>query len=64
LKPHDFFGEEGAILKIPSLYQLRALKETSVLQIPGELLEDVPKIRWKILEDYQHRTDRIVLGTD
>lgn len=64
LKPRDFFGGEGAILKIPSPYQLRALKQTSVLQIPGELLEDVPKIRWKILEDYQHRTARIVLGTD
>jgi hemerythrin len=64
LNPHDSFGEEGAILKIPSLYRLRALKETSVLQIPGELLEDVPKIRWKILENYQHRTTRIVLGND
>jgi len=64
LKPRDCFGEEGAILKIPSLYRLRALKETSVLQIPGELLGDVPKIRWKILEDYQHRTTRIALGTD
>ena len=64
LKPHDFFGEEEAILKIPSPYRLRALKETSVLQIPGELLGDVPIIRWKILEDYQHRTARILLGTD
>jgi hemerythrin len=62
LKPHDFFGEEGAILKIQSPYQLRALKETSVLQIPGKLLEDVPIIRWKILEDYQHRAARIALG--
>jgi len=63
LKPHDYFGEE-AILKIPSLYRLRALTETSVLQIPGELLGDVPIIRWKILEDYQHRTARMALGTD
>jgi hemerythrin len=63
LKPDDFFGEEGAILKIPSLCRLRAIKETSVLQIPGELLGDVPIIRWKILEDYQHRTARIELGT-
>jgi hemerythrin len=61
LKPDDFFGEEGAILKIPSLYRLRALKETSVLQIPGELLGDVPIIRWKILEDYQRRTARTTL---
>lgn len=64
LKPHDFFGEEGAILKIPSQYRLQALKETSVLQIPGELLEDVPIIRWKILENCQHRAARIVLGAD
>jgi len=64
LKPNDFFGEEGAILKIPSIYRLRALKVTSVLQIPGKLLGDVPIIRWKILEDYQHRAARIALGID
>ncbi|HEY5140226.1 MAG TPA: cyclic nucleotide-binding domain-containing protein [Methylococcales bacterium] len=64
LKPHDFFGEEGAILKIPNQYRLRALTETSVLQIHGELLGDIPIIRWKILEDHQHRTARILLGAD
>ena len=44
LKPQDFFGEEGAILRTPSQYVLRALTNTSVLQIPGELLRDVPII--------------------
>jgi hemerythrin len=64
LKPNDVFGEETEILKIQSRYQLRALKETSVFQIPGKLLEDVPKIRWKILENCQLRTARIVLGNN
>jgi hemerythrin len=64
LKPHNYFGEEGAILNLPSQYRYRALTETSVLQIPGELLGDVPIIRWKILEDYQHRKAQIRLGTD
>ncbi len=64
LKPHNYFGEEGAILNLPSQYRYRALTETSVLQIPGEILGDVPIIRWKILEDYQHRKAQIRLGTD
>jgi hemerythrin len=60
LEPRDFFGEEFAILKIPSLFQLRVLKETRVLQIPGNLLEDVPILRWTIFDNYQKQVTRLL----
>jgi hemerythrin len=64
LKQCDFFGEEGAVLKVPCLFRLHAREETFVVQIPGELLEDVPILRWKIYENHQQRTARIVRSDD
>lgn len=62
LKQHDFFGEEGAVLNVPSLFSLRALEETATVQIPGNLVEGVPILRWKIFESFQQRAARIVRG--
>ena len=64
LKQSDFFGEEGAILKVPSLFRLRAVEETVSVQIPGNLVEDVPILRWKISENHQQRAARAVHGGD
>ena len=64
LKERDFFGEEDAVLKVPTLFQLRVLKETVAVQIRGELLEDVPVLRWKLLESYQQRAVRVMYGGD
>ena len=64
LKERDFFGEEGAIFKVPYLFHLRALRETAVIQIPGELLTDVPVLRWKLFESYQQRVARVVHDGD
>ncbi len=62
LQERDFFGEEGAIFKVPYMFHLRALQETAVIQIPGEMLTDVPVLRWKLFESYQRRAARIVHG--
>ena len=64
LKERDFFGEEGAVLNVPSLFKLRTLKETVIVQIPGNLVEEVPILRWKIFESFQQRTARLVRGSD
>ena len=64
LKERDFFGEEGAIFKVPYLFHLRALEETAVVQIPGELLVDVPILRWKLFESYQQRVARVIYDGD
>jgi len=62
LQERDFFGEEGAILKAPSLFGLRASVDTAVLQIPGELLREVPSLSWKLLDSHHQRTVRSVYG--
>ena len=56
----DFFGEEDAFLNLPGLYYLRAFKDTTTVQIDGDLLKNVPIIRWKILESYQHKVASVV----
>jgi hemerythrin len=62
LQAHDVFGEEGALLRAPGLFGLRATEATSVLQIPGEILEGVPSLSWKLLDRFQQRTVRSVYG--
>jgi len=64
LKDCDFFGEEGAIFNVPYLSHLRVQEETTVIQIPGELLENVPILRWKLLESYQQRVKQVIYNGD
>ncbi|OGS98006.1 MAG: cyclic nucleotide-binding protein [Gallionellales bacterium RIFCSPLOWO2_12_FULL_59_22] len=64
LGQRDFFGAEEAVLKVPSLFSLRVLEETITMQIPGELLQDVPILRWKLFEDHQQLAVRAVHGDD
>jgi hemerythrin len=60
LKERDFFGEEGSILNIPGLSRIRTREETTTVQIRGDLLKNVPILRWKILERYQQRAAKAV----
>lgn len=62
LTEKDFFGEEGTIFKVPSLFGMRALGAVTVIRIPPELLEDVPILRWKLLEKYQQRAISVLQG--
>lgn len=64
LKQYDFLGEETAVLNVPGMYSLRVLEETVVVQISGELVEDVPILRWKIFERFQQRAASIALGSE
>ena len=62
LQARDFFGEEAAVFKTPCLFRMRVIEETSVVQIPAEVLRDVPILRWKLFENCQQRTARFVHG--
>ena len=64
LTEHASFGEEGAIFKVPYLSRLRVREETSVYQIPGEILRHVPLLHWKLFESYQHRVARVIYSDD
>ncbi|MFH1605025.1 MAG: bacteriohemerythrin, partial [Pseudomonadota bacterium] len=64
LKQGEFFGEEGAIFKVPHLSHLHVLDEAAVVQIPGDLLKNVPILRWKLFEKYQRRMARVIHRDD
>lgn len=64
LVARDFFGEEAAVFKTPCLFRARILEESSVVQIPGVVLQDVPILQWKLFEHYQQRNARQAHGGD
>jgi len=64
LQQRDFFGEEAAVFGDPCLFRIRVLEETAVIQIPGEVLRDVPILRWKLFENCQQRAARFAHGCD
>jgi len=51
----NFFGEGSALFKIPSVFQIRAIEPIEVYQIPGNLLRDIPIVRWKTFEIFEKR---------
>ncbi|CAA6606482.1 Cyclic nucleotide-binding protein [Rhodospirillaceae bacterium LM-1] len=55
LDRRSHFGEEEAIFKVPGQFRLKAVEETEVVQFPGDLLADVPIVRWKLFEGWQRR---------
>lgn len=64
LEERDVFGEESTIFKVPILSHLTALEATRVIQIPGATLEGIPILRLKLLENYWHRTARVMHGAN
>ncbi|ABK44954.1 cyclic nucleotide-binding protein [Magnetococcus marinus MC-1] len=64
LGARDFFGEEGAVFGLPCLFRLEVLEPTDVLQIPGELLQAIPIVRWKLYESYLRRAQAIIHGSE
>ncbi|MBN1876880.1 MAG: bacteriohemerythrin [Anaerolineae bacterium] len=59
----DFFGEDGVLFGIPSLFQARALEPTEMYQIPGDMLLDIPIVRWKLFETFEKRIGLILDST-
>lgn len=40
------------------------MQDTAVVQIPGEILADVPILRWKLIENYQQSAAHVVRDGD
>ncbi|MBF0131393.1 MAG: bacteriohemerythrin [Magnetococcales bacterium] len=64
LEVGHFFGEEGAIFGVPCLYHVMAEEETEILQIRGDLLADIPIVRWKLFEMYKTRAMQSIYSSD
>ena len=45
------------LLRIVGDYQIRAAEDTDVYRIPGDMLLDIPVVRWKLFETYQKRME-------
>lgn len=60
LRQGDFFGEESAIFGAPALFGVRPMEDSELYEIPGEMLADIPIVRWKLFETYERRR-RLIL---
>jgi hemerythrin len=63
LRPRDFFGEEGAVFDTPCLFHLKALEPVELFTIPGDLIKNIPIVRWKLYEAYIKRAMQFVADT-
>ncbi len=57
LYPAHFFGEECVLFQKTVGYRIRAVEDTEVYRIPGQMLLKIPVVRWKLFEIYQKRTE-------
>ncbi|MBF0214048.1 MAG: bacteriohemerythrin [Magnetococcales bacterium] len=64
LQSRDYFGEEMTVFETPCLFRLTTLEETEVCQIPGELVQEIPIVRWKLFEAYHNRAMQVVHTSD
>ncbi len=48
-------GEEEVLFHTPSRFQIKVTEPTTVYLIPGELLLDIPIVRWRLLEIFEKR---------
>lgn len=48
--PGDFVGEESIIFKTAKSFQIYAAKQSNIKRIPGQVLQDIPIVQWKLLE--------------
>ena len=61
LGAYDFFGEETAVFKTPSIFSVEVIEDTEVYTLPGEKLRCIPVVRWKLQEVFDRRR-RLVLN--
>jgi hemerythrin len=57
LRSGDFFAEQSFLFNIPCLFRIQVEEDTQVFRVPGDLLLDIPIVRWKLLEAYNKRME-------
>jgi hemerythrin len=55
LSPGEFFGERQAIFGLPSSSRFVPLEPAEIVLIKGALLQEIPNVRWALLEAFQRR---------
>lgn len=51
----ECFGEESAMFKLPSVHHFVADKDSELYRIPGEAIQEIPIVRWKLFELMRRR---------
>lgn len=59
----NFLGEEGVLFEISRLFNIKVIEPLEVYHVPGELLLNIPAIRWKLLETFKKRR-RLLLSSE
>lgn len=60
LGPGEFYGESSVLHDSTALYRVRADQGAEVYQVDGEILLDMPVVRWKLYEVDERRTRMLV----
>lgn len=60
LREGDFFGEDSAIFDTPPLFKFKAIEDLELFAIEGELIKDIPIVRWKLIEKREKRKNIIL----
>ncbi|MCP4273808.1 MAG: cyclic nucleotide-binding domain-containing protein [Gammaproteobacteria bacterium] len=55
IHPGDFCGEENILNDSPEPYEICATEDSDIYEIPGNILEDIPVVLWKLLETSEKR---------
>ncbi|MEG3638998.1 bacteriohemerythrin [Magnetococcus sp. PR-3] len=58
----SFFGEEVAIFQAKSVFKMVTQSEVELYCIPGDRLEDIPIVRWKLYEVFERQMQNITRG--
>ncbi len=56
----DFFGEEKIVSKIHPPFIFKAKENLTVFMIEGELIKNIPIVRWKLLEKQEKKKNLII----
>ncbi|MFN3076590.1 MAG: cyclic nucleotide-binding domain-containing protein [Alphaproteobacteria bacterium] len=55
LEVGDFFGEATAVFETPTPFEAVVREPSHLYALPGSLLQQVPVLRWKLLETFEKR---------
>ncbi len=61
IHPGDFCGEENILDESPVPYKLCVAEDSDIFEIPGDILENIPIVLWKLLESSEKRTKNKVI---
>ena len=60
LSTWDYFGGVHAVLDYPSIYTFELTQDSLFYSVSGDVLKDIPIVRWKILEKHELKKQKLL----